>query len=396
MLVLGMISGTSVDGIDAALVEISGQPPALQLELRHAISLPHDANLREHILRACDREESRTPEICILDFAIGEAFARVAQQLMEEVGIAAADISLIGSHGQTIWHEIGAAGEVLGTLQIGAAAVIAERTGITTIGNLRARDVAAGGQGAPFAAIFDWLMLRLPEDWRALVNIGGIGNITFLPPLSNDENPPLALDTGPGCGVMDSVVSMITHGAQTYDDGGRIAARGIVDAGWLNELLTLPYFAQKPPKTTGRELFSRTLATQWLHDGRARGLSDADILASITALTAASIADSIQRFAPAPPSELIVAGGGAENSTMMAMLRERLPQLPVRHHDELGIRAEFKEAMFFALLAYESWHGRAAWHPALTGARHASILGDITPGANFAALIRETWCGVGG
>ena len=239
-------------------------------------------------------------------------------------------------------------------------------------------------------------MLRLPEDWRALVNIGGIGNITFLPPLSDDETPPLALDTGPGCGMVDSIVSMITHSAQTYDDGGRIAARGVVDAEWLNDLLTLPYFAQKPPKTTGRELFSRALAAQWLRDGRARGLDDANILASITALTAASIADSIQRFAPVPPSELIVAGGGAENPTMISMLRERLPQLPIRRHDELGIRAEFKEAMFFAMLAYESWHGRAAWHPALTGARHASILGDITPGSNFPALIRETWCGAGG
>lgn len=395
MLLIGMISGTSVDGIDAALVEINGRPPALRLQLRHALSLPHEPAFRERILRACDREESRVPEICALDFALGEAFANAARRLLAEAGVSRQEVDLIGSHGQTIWHEVSEAGAVLGTLQIGSAAVIAERTGVTTISNLRARDVAAGGQGAPFAAIFDWLMLRRPVGWRALLNLGGIGNITFLPPQAETEAAPLAMDTGPGCGMIDSIVFRITDGERAYDDDGRIAARGQVDEAWLSELLALPYFAQPPPKTTGRELFSRALAERWLVDGRARGRSDADILATVTALTAASVAECLRRFAPAPPEELIVAGGGAKNPTLMAMLRERLPGIPIRHHDELGYSAEFKEAMFFALLAYKSWHGRAQWPAALTGARHASVLGDITPGANFAALIRQTHGGGG-
>ena len=386
MLVVGLISGTSVDGIDAALVEIQGKPPALELELIHAITLPYEPDMREKILLACDPELGKTPEVCVLNFALGEAFAELALQLIQEADVSVDEVSLIGSHGQTIWHEIGPTGEVLGTLQIGSAAVIAERTGITTISNLRARDVAAGGQGAPFAAIFDWLMLRLPQEWRAIVNIGGIGNVTILPPYSAEGIAPLAMDTGPGCGMIDSVVSAITAGAMTFDEGGKRAARGTVSDGWLNELLALPYFQKKPPKTTGRELFSRRLALDWLREGRRRGLKDEDIIATVTALTATSIADCIHKHAPAPVHELIVAGGGTANHTLISMLRDQLPGTPLRLHDELGYLAEFKEAMFFALLAYESWHGRAEWHPALTGARHASVLGDITPGENFAAL----------
>lgn len=396
MLVVGLISGTSVDGIDAALVEINGQPPSLELKLIHAITVPYDREMREQILLACDAQQGLTSDVCVLNFSIGEAFSDLTMQLLREAKVSVSDVSLIGSHGQTIWHEVSSHGEVLGTLQIGSAAVIAERTGITTISNLRARDVAAGGQGAPFAAIFDWLMMRLPEDWRAIVNIGGIGNVTFLPPRSDHVTTPLALDTGPGCGMIDSVVSYITEGGKTYDENGMMAASGMVDEDWLNELLTLPYFQKEPPKTTGRELFSRTLAKEWLKEGRWRGLKDTDVVATVTALTASSIARSVRHFSPVHPSELIVAGGGAENATLVSMLREQLPNTPIRHHDELGYRAEFKEAMFFALLAYESWHGRANWHPAVTGARHAGILGDITPGNNYPDLIRNTWCEVSG
>lgn len=396
MLVVGLISGTSVDGIDAALVEIKGQPPSLELQLIHAITVPYDREMRERILHVCDAHLGLTPDVCVLNFSIGEAFSDLTMKLLREANVSESAVSFIGSHGQTIWHEVSSQGDVIGTLQIGSAAVIAERTGITTISNLRARDVAAGGQGAPFAAIFDWLMLRLPQDWRAIVNIGGIGNVTFLPPRSDEETAPLALDTGPGCGMIDSIISYITQGEKTFDENGMMAASGMVDEEWLNELLALPYFQIEPPKTTGRELFSRTLAKEWLNEGRQRDLKDQDIVATVTALTASSIAHSVRLFSPVQPSELIVAGGGTENSTLLSMLREQLPDIPMRRHDELGYRAEFKEAMFFALLAYESWHGRASWHPAVTGARHASILGDITPGKNYPDLIRDTWCLVSG
>jgi anhydro-N-acetylmuramic acid kinase len=253
--------------------------------------------------------------------------------------------------------------------------------------------VAAGGQGAPLTAYADWLLLRHPTAWRAVQNIGGIGNVTFLPPLADAVNPPLAFDTGPGNALIDGALAIFSGGRAAYDHDGALARQGMVDEGWLRVLLAHPYYERRPPKTTGRELFGAPLSAGLVAAGRARGLDDQGIVATLTALTAASIADAYGRFAPAPIREVILGGGGARNPTLVAMLRQRLAPAAVIKHEDVGLDSDNKEALVFALLAYETWHARPGSHPGLTGARHPVVLGQITPGDHYAALMRRTWGG---
>ncbi len=392
MLVVGLISGTSADGIDAALCELTGAPPQFAVRLVHSLTNPYAPALRERVLAASSSRTGRVDAVCQLNFDLGAAFADAALAVMRAAGVSPADVDLIGSHGQTVWHMVQPDGRAAATLQLGEPALIAERTGITTVSGFRARDIAAGGQGAPLASYLDWALLRHPDRWRAAQNIGGIGNVTFLPPLGDSHSAPLAFDTGPGNALLDSAISLLTDGAQTYDHDGALAAAGQVDTSWLGQLLTNPYYAVQPPKSTGRELFSAAMAAELVAEGFARGLTSADILATLTALTAATIADAYARFAPAPIAEVVVSGGGRSNPILMARLREYLPNTAVLTLEELGLSGDHKEALVFALLAYETWHNRPSTHPALTGARHASVLGHITPGNNYAALLRRTWC----
>jgi anhydro-N-acetylmuramic acid kinase len=390
MFIVGLISGTSADGIDAALCEISGAPP--RAHIVHAITHPYPDGFQQRIHNACLPELSRVDDICQLNAELGEHFAQAVQHVIVDAGRSLADVDLIGSHGQTVWHMVQPDGRVTSTLQLTEAAVIAERTAITTVCNFRPRDIAAGGQGAPLTSFADWVLLRHPDHWRAVQNLGGIGNVTFLPPLSDTTSAPLALDTGPSNALIDSAVILITSGKQRYDRDGLLAARGTVDKDWLRALLTHPYYQRQPPKTTGRELFGPPMAAELFAQGRARGLDDASILATLTALTAASIADAYQRFAPAPVAEVIAGGGGTRNPTLMAMLRQRLDPVPVRTHEDIGLDSDNKEALVFALLAHETWHARPGNHPALTGADHPVVMGQIVPGANYVDLIRRTWC----
>ncbi len=392
MLVVGLMSGTSADGIDAALCELAGRPPHVRARVLHARTFPYDATTQRRILSACVPERSRVDVLCQLNADLGEAFAEAVLALLREVQRPLEDIALVGSHGQTVWHMVQPDGRATATLQIGEAAIIAERTGITTVSNFRPRDIAAGGQGAPLTGYADWLLLRHADHWRAVQNIGGMGNVTFLPPLGDAQSAPLAFDTGPGNVLIDEAVRLLSDGAQRYDEDGRMAARGQVDERGLAELLAYPYFARTPPKTTGRELFGAEMAAAWMREGLARGLRDVDIVATLTALTAASIADAYRRFAPAPVREVIIGGGGAHNATLLAMLRERLAPSAVLTHEALGLSSDYKEALVFALLAYEAWHARVGTLPAITGAAHATVLGQITPGGNYAALLRRTWC----
>lgn len=390
--IIGLLSGTSADGIDAALCEIDGAPPQLTAKIVHARGFPYPPALRDAYLEAIHPQRSSTPALCKLNFALGEVFAQAALDLITEAGLTPADIDLIGSHGQTVWHSADASSRIDSTLQIGTPAVIAERSGITTIGDFRARDVAAGGQGAPLTAYIDYLLLRHPTYWRAIQNIGGIGNVTFLTPLNvtpEHGREIVAFDTGPGNAIIDSAMQAIDP-ARTYDADGALAARGTVNAAWLHDLMQHPYYRIPPPKTTGRELFSPSLARDWVTHGRAIGLSDADIIATVTWLTAASIADAYQHYAPAPIDEVIVGGGGRLNPTLMQNLSTLLG-VPVLPHEVTGIDGDFKEALVFAVLAYETWFNRPATLPAQTGARHASVLGSITPADNYAALLRATW-----
>lgn len=388
MIIVGLISGTSADGIDAAICEITGEPPQIQARILEAITYPLPRDIRQRILQACQPAHSRVDEICELNAALGELFAEAALQVIKKADRVP---DLIGSHGQTIWHMIQPDGTASSTLQITEAAIIVERTGITTISNFRPRDLAAGGQGAPLASYLDWLLLRHPDHWRAVQNIGGIGNVTFLPPLSDSSSVPLAFDTGPGNVMIDSSVSILTNGEQVYDRDGLLAAAGQVDENWIQQLLAHPYYERRPPKTTGRELYTASMSAELVEEGHSRGLSPNDIVATLTALTAASIADAYARFAPAPIAEAIIGGGGARNPTLLKMLRERLSPAAVLIHDDIGMDSDNKEALLFALLAHETWHARPGTHPALTGAQHASVLGQITPGSNYASLIRQTW-----
>ncbi len=391
MLIVGLMSGTSADGIDAALCRIEGEPPHLRADLIHATSNPYQLAFQRRIVNSYDPELSRVDELCQLHFELGERFAQAAHGVIEAAGMSATEVDLIGSHGQTFWHAVSPAGRVLATLQLTEASVIAERTGITTVSNLRARDVAAGGEGAPLTSYVDWLLLRHPTHWRAIQNIGGIGNVTLLPPLNDTQSAPLAFDTGPGNALIDSAVSLLSRGEQSYDRDAELAQSGEVDSSWMEDLLDHAYYDRRPPKTTGRELFSAGMAAQLIADGQQRGLSPGSIVATITAVTSYSIADAYQRFAPAPIAEVILGGGGRHNPALVAHLRSVLHPTVVLTHEDIGMDSDAKEALVFAVLAHETWHNRPGSLPALTGVQHPVVLGQITPGANYGDIVRRTW-----
>ncbi|MEZ4668312.1 MAG: anhydro-N-acetylmuramic acid kinase [Anaerolineae bacterium] len=395
MIIVGLMSGTSADAIDALLCEIEGVPPLLNARFIHGITFPYPDGFQSRILDACLPEKSRVDTICQMNFDMGELFAAAALRVISEAGMTPGAVDLIGSHGQTVWHAVQPSGRVSATLQITEAAVIAERTRITTISNFRPRDVAAGGQGAPLTGYADWLLLRHPDHWRAIQNIGGMGNVTFLPPLSDTVSLPLAFDTGPGNALIDGGVTILTEGKQAYDHNGGMAQQGRIDEDWLQTLSLHPYYETPPPKTTGRELFGTLMATQLVNEGKARGLDANSIIATLTALTAASIADAYQRYAPAPVEEVILGGGGARNPTLMGLLQSLLPAARVVTHEDVGLDSDNKEALVFALLAHETWHNRPSNLPSLTGANYPVVLGQITPGGNYADLIRRTWCKTG-
>ncbi|MBS1251850.1 MAG: Anhydro-N-acetylmuramic acid kinase [Anaerolineales bacterium] len=388
MHVIGLMSGTSVDGIDAVLVEIEGRPPGagdddgIDLSLRQHVHVAYDPELRQEIF-ACFRPDTGTVDrVCRVNFAIGEAFAGAALEVIEAAGFTPQKVDLIGSHGQTVWHIPPAEGTPGATLQLGEGAVIAERTGITTVSNFRARDMAAGGHGAPLVSYVDWLLFSHETEARAAQNIGGIANVTFLPPRCDTPSDAFAFDTGPGNMLIDDAARRATDGEWSYDQDGQLASAGQADEELLAEWMAHPYLQRSPPKTTGREVFGAQFGAQLWAQGQARGLADVDIVATVTALTAASIARVYRDFLP-PVDEIIVSGGGTQNATLMAMLRERLPSVDITPIDVWGVPAEAKEAVAFAILAYATWHHYPGTLPACTGAQHATVLGDITPGGNW-------------
>jgi anhydro-N-acetylmuramic acid kinase len=390
--VIGLMSGTSLDGADAAVVEIQGAPPDLTVTMISFTYVPYSADQRERISALLDPVTGTVDHICHMNFCIGEWFAAAALQAIEEAGLSSPDaasgrdVALIGSHGQTIYHSVGADAPVRSTLQIGEAAVIAARTGVTTVADFRVADVAAGGQGAPLVSYVDWLLLRHPTRTRAVQNIGGIANVTYLPP-GDDSGGVIAFDTGPGNMLMDDAVRRATDGTQTYDRDGELAAKGRIDQAMLADLLAHPYLSQSPPKTTGREQFGTPYGAKVWAQAQRRGLRANDIVATLTAFTAASIADAYRRFLPHMPDQVILGGGGASNPVLVRMLQQHLAPAHVTRHEAVGLPSDAKEAVAFAVLAYEAIHGRPGNLPTCTGAGTQTILGKITPGANYRALL---------
>ncbi|HUE01421.1 MAG TPA: anhydro-N-acetylmuramic acid kinase [Bryobacteraceae bacterium] len=350
MRVAGVMSGTSLDGIDVAIVEIAGR----RISTIGFQSTPYSAAVRCAIL-AVSNTTAHTREIARLNFRLGELYARAIQRACRRYG----PVELIGCHGQTIYHEGG-----VSTTQIGEAAVIAERIGVPVVSDFRTRDIAAGGQGAPLVPFADGLLFGRSRCTRTALNIGGIANITVLP-------MGIAFDTGPGNMVIDALVAEYTGGRQSFDRGGGIAARANVNRPLLNRLLADPYYRTKPPKSAGREQYGAEFVAQ-LTSTR---LPLPDLIATATVLTAATIA---MAAAPYAPAELIVSGGGAHNPQIMAHLAGFLPGVALATSADYGVNVDAKEAIAFAILAYQTWHRRPSNLPSATGARHPVVLGKLT------------------
>ncbi len=387
MKVIGMMSGTSGDGIDAVVVDLNGQPPALQWKLLKHIHLPFAPELQAEIFACFNPQTSGVDKLCALNFALGRAYADAARQVIAASGLRSQEVDLIGNHGQSMWHI--PSGPRASTLQIGEAAVIAELTGLTTIHNFRARDMAAGGQGAPLVSYIDTLLFSHPDIPRVLQNIGGIANGTYLPDAAGQGRGEraLAFDTGPGNMLIDDALRRISSGKLSYDAGGQLAAKGKVNSSLLRDWIEAePYFRLPPPKTTGRELFGEQYGAYLWEQAQRSGMSDADYAATITAFTSRTIADAYRNFMPAMPQEVIVSGGGAYNQTLLKMLAKEIAPARVKRIDELGLPSDAKEAVAFAVLAYETWHNRPGNLPSATGARKAVVLGSIVPGDNFPRL----------
>jgi anhydro-N-acetylmuramic acid kinase len=386
MLVMGMMSGTSADGIDAALVRISGAPPSLSAKFEGHFHARFPARVRQAVLRLANGGATSTAEISQLNFLLGEEFARVALEACQRWRLPLAKLELIGSHGQTIYHQ-GAASRFLGarrvasTLQIGEPGIIAARTGVTTIGDFRPADMAAGGQGAPLVPFVDYLLYRNRKLGRVALNIGGIANVTLIPAGARVEDV-LAFDTGPGNMVIDALVSNISGGRKAFDDDARIGLRGRVIRPLLEEMLRHRYLRQAPPKTAGREQFGQEYARKLWEWAKKRRARPEDLVRTATIFTALSIADAFRRFIfpRAHVNELIVAGGGTKNPLLMAQLGAALPGIEIVGSARFGVPAEAKEAFAFAILAYEAFHGRANNLPSATGAKRPAILGKLVHG----------------
>ncbi len=370
--IIGLMSGTSADGVDAALVEVGGAPPRLTVELIASTTFPFKKETTSKIL---DVAAMSVADLCALNFELGELFAAAAVRLISKAGLEATDIDAIALSGQTVHHIPRSADGRRSTLQIGEASVVAERTQVPVIADLRVRDVAAGGDGAPLVAYPDQLLFRSPDKNRALQNIGGIANVTFIP----SEGDVVAFDTGPGNALIDLIARAVTDNPDAIDTDGSYSSLGRVDPLLLEKLLDHEYLKLEPPKTTGRELFGPEMAEELISGYDSLKLLD--LLATVTHFTAASIAQAYRRYIL--PShqldEVYVSGGGCRNKTLMEELRRQLAPIEVHDFGALGIPANARESVAFAVIANETLCGRPGNLPQATGARRPVILGKIVP-----------------
>jgi anhydro-N-acetylmuramic acid kinase len=370
-IVVGLMSGTSLDGISAAVARFrDASDGRIDVDLLAYSSRSYTPAQRTRLTAALG---GGTPsEYCRLNFELGGWLADAAIEVMAEAGVARDEISAIASHGQTIWHEPGHS-----TWQTGEAAVIAERTGVDVISDFRVRDVAAAGQGAPLVPIADAMLFSSQTEWRGLQNLGGIGNVTVVPPLGAIEGV-RAFDTGPGVAVIDGVTRAI-HPELAYDVDGKLALAGKPNMRIVSELMKHSYFSSPPPKSTGRELFNSDYVQKLIANARALGASDEDIIATAVQLTAESVADAYRRFIAEPVREVLVSGGGAKNPALFAAIEKAAAPISIRHFDEVFFDGEAKEAVAFALLGYLHVTKRPGNVPSATGARGPRVLGKRTP-----------------
>jgi anhydro-N-acetylmuramic acid kinase len=391
------MSGTSADAIDGVLVRLSERPSLPQVQAAFHHQLPFSAAQRAAVFGLFDERTATAEAVCRLNFAIGEWFATAALETLAAAGVRPGEVDVIGSHGQTVFHVPPGPQGPGSTLQIGEPAVIAERTGITTVADFRVRDVAAGGHGAPLVSYVDDLLFRHPQRPRAVLNLGGIANVTLLPPAESGA-PALAFDTGPGNMALDALAQRASGGAMTCDLDGRLAAAGEAQPELLESLLREDdYFAAPPPKTTGRERYGAPYADRLWQRAAAEGIGDADLLATATALTAETVAGALRLagLRLGPHAEVIAGGGGTKNPTLMAALRRRLEGAALTTHEAYGIKSEAKEALSFAILAAAALRGRPNTVPACTGADRAVVMGKILPGERFGRLMGELFAADG-
>ncbi|MEM4969885.1 MAG: anhydro-N-acetylmuramic acid kinase [Sulfolobales archaeon] len=380
-IVAGLISGTSADGVDVAIVELEGHGRNIKHRMLVSGVVPYPEDLRGFVLSSITSGSVR--DICVLNFLVARFFSKAFKDVISTSNLSRDDVDLIGSHGQTIYHypELVRCGgfETRCSLQVGSLQVIAEHTGVITVGNFRARDIAVGGHGAPIIAYVDYVLFTHPSIGRAIQNIGGIANVTVLPPNASLEDV-YAFDTGPGNTLIDYAVSMLYRDL-SYDPNGEIASRGTPDDELLEELMGHPYISAPPPKTTGREVFGREMTMKIIEKGISKGLSREDIVATLTMFTVKSIVYNYKRYILPYINieEVIVGGGGTRNKTMMKWLERefRMLNLKMLGHEDLGIDSKYKEALGMAVLAHETLSGIPNNVPRATGAMKRVVMGEI-------------------
>jgi anhydro-N-acetylmuramic acid kinase len=388
-LVAGLMSGTSLDGVDAALVEIIGSGLSTEIKLKHFVSLPFDPSVQDELLHIASGKPLAAQRISHLNFLLGSLYSDAVFKLCRGARVDVCQLDLIGSHGQTVFHQSEPTSfcgrKIASTLQIGEASILAENTGITAVCDFRPRDMAAGGKGAPLIPYVDYLLFRDLRLGRVLLNVGGIANVTSIPSSARIVQVK-AFDTGPGNMVIDALVRHFTRGGKKFDPRGEIARSGKVVPRLLERLLADDFFVLKAPKTAGREQFGEAFLSKLLAQGDS--CSFEDLVCTATELTAQTIAKAITDFIipQAHLDQLIVSGGGAHNDFLMQRLATLLPRLKVLRSDYLGVPSKAKEAIGFAVLANETLHLHSANLPAATGARHPAVLGKVIFGNNYKRL----------